>query len=159
VSLPVREVIGLIVLGPAHVWTEDGVYLGAATGGVTVAPSYTRTDFDAELEERRDDEDVDYSGWYCVRTARWPCPAEGCDFVAVFSTAAHLIVVWPRKDDPMLLANAHNCRLVGRDPRIVEYEPDFGPCIAWDVWERLGRPIHGKLKQGDDYHRQAKERL
>src|SRR5262249_14976956 len=45
----------------------------------------------------------DHDGWYCVRTNPFPCPAPGCDFVAEFMTAAHLILVWEAMDraDPL----------------------------------------------------------
>src|SRR4051812_39855980 len=106
-----------------------------------------RVEFDSAVEVRREDDDADYSGWYCVRTSPFPCPAGGCDFVAEFMTAAHLIIVWASKDDPMLLASAQNAVTVGRDPRVVEYEQAFGPCIAWDEWVTIGRPIHARLER------------
>lgn len=149
----------MIVLGPARVWLDDGTELKVRnSAGITIATP-SRTDFDRKLEHEREDAGVDYSDWFCVRTAPYPCPAEGCDFVAVFSTAAHLIVVWPRNDDPKLLANAQNCRLAGRQPRIVEYEPGFGSCIPWDVWERLGRPVHAIAAPPSGYQDRARESL
>ena len=113
----------------------------------TITP--TRVDFDAQVEERRDDLEADYSGWFCVRTDPFPCPAVGCDAVVGFMTAAHLIVVWPRMDDRSLLSFANDARVVGRNPRIEEYRPDFGPCIAYDVWRRIGSPVHGVLDRPD----------
>lgn len=107
--------------------------------------------FDKEVESRRRDGDADYDGWYCIKTDPFPCPANGCAYVAHYQTGAHLIVVWPRIDDPALLATARDGRDVGRNPRIVEYEPDFGRCIAWDEWVRLGRPIHGRLDRPEGW--------
>jgi hypothetical protein len=85
----------------------------------------------------------DHEGWYCVRTNPFPCPAPGCDFVAEFMTAAHLILVWEAKDDPNLLDIAHQAQKVGRSPRIVPYEPAFGPSASYYAWEAAGRPVHG----------------
>src|SRR5688572_28645092 len=58
-------------------------------GSLTVA--------DELLEEEEqlwvDDAD-DHTGWFCVSTDPFPCPAAACTFVAVFMTAAHLVLVW-----------------------------------------------------------------
>ena len=51
----------------------------------------------------RDDDSDDHAGWWCVRTDPFPCPADGCGFVAEFMTAAHLVLVWQERDDPNLL--------------------------------------------------------
>lgn len=105
----------------------------------------TRREFDSVLNEVLDDEDntLDFEeGWWCVRTDPFRCPAEGCDFVARFLTAVHRVVVWPENDDPAMLRQAHNAKVHGRNPTLVEYQPDFGPCIAWDQWRHLGRPLH-----------------
>jgi hypothetical protein len=85
----------------------------------------------------------DHDGWYCVRTDPFPCPAPGCSFVAEFMTAAHLILVWQAKDDPNLLDIAQKAQQVGRSPRIVPYEPAFGPSASYYAWEAAGRPVHG----------------
>ena len=43
----------------------------------------TRVDFDRTVEEHRAAYDEpDYAGWFCLRTRPFPCPAEGCSFVA-----------------------------------------------------------------------------
>jgi len=42
----------------------------------------------------RDDDAGDHAGWWCVRTDPFPCPANGCTFVAEFMTAAHPVLVW-----------------------------------------------------------------
>ena len=120
-----------------------------------------RVDFDHAVDALRDlgPEDEDFDGWYCVRTAPFPCPAPGCDFVAVFMTAAHLVVVWPRKDDPLILAAAANAKLLGRLPQIVRYDRSFGPCISQDLWNQIGRPVHGKLPRSDDWDSKAPNRL
>src|SRR5919199_1471809 len=41
----------------------------------------------------QDDSGDDHSGWWCVATDPFPCPAAGCSFVANHMTAAHLILV------------------------------------------------------------------
>lgn len=89
-----------------------------------------------------DDDAEDFAGWWCLATRPWACSAVGCDFVAEFVTAAHLIVVWPERDDPELLNTAALAQKHDRDPRVVEYQPAFGPCIAYDRWQQLGRPVH-----------------
>jgi hypothetical protein len=89
------------------------------------------------------DDDGDHGGWHCVRTDPFPCPAEGCSFVAEFMTAAHLVLVWEERDDPNLLWHAQRAKEVGRNPRIVGYEPAFGPSASYYAWEAAGRPVHG----------------
>ena len=91
----------------------------------------------------REDGGGDHSGWFCVRTDPWPCPAPGCTYVAQFMTAAHLILVWQERDDPNLLAIAHQAKDVGRNPKIVAYESSFGPSASYYAWEAAGRPVHG----------------
>ena len=71
-----------------------------------------------EEEELWQDDDADHDGWFCVRTDPFPCPADGCTFVAEFMTAAHLILVWQELDDPNLLRHAARARDVGRNPRV-----------------------------------------
>ena len=97
----------------------------------------------AEEELWREDAADDHSGWYCVRTDPFPCPARGCTFVADFMTAAHLILVWEQRDDPNLLRHAQTAKEVGRNPRIAEYEPSFGPSASYYAWEAAGGPVHG----------------
>jgi hypothetical protein len=89
------------------------------------------------------DEQDDHAGWFCVRTDPFPCPAHGCSFVAEYMTAAHLILVWEERDDPNLLRHAHRAQGVGRNPRVVRYEPVFGPSASYYAWEAAGRPVHG----------------
>ena len=96
---------------------------------------------DEELSQ--DDGGVEHQGWFCVRTDPFPCPAAGCDFVAVFMTAAHLILVWEQSDDPNLLHHAQRAKEVGRNPRIDAYEPSFGPSASYYAWEAAGGPVHG----------------
>jgi hypothetical protein len=89
-----------------------------------------------------EDRDDDHSGWYCVRTDPFPCPATGCTFVADFMTAAHLVLVWEERDDPNLLWHAQRAKEVGRNPRVVAYENAFGPSASYYAWEAAGRPVH-----------------
>ena len=89
------------------------------------------------------DTDADHSGWYCVATDPFPCPASGCGFVANFMTAVHLVLVWEKRDDPNLLRHAGRAKEVGRNPRVVEYEAAFGPSASYYAWEAAGRPVHG----------------
>lgn len=96
-------------------------------------------------------EDADFSGWFCIRTQPFPCPAKDCGYVADFATAAHLILVWPARDDFKLLEVARDCRVYDRDPRIVEYERGFGACIPYDRWVRVGRPVHGRNPKPDGW--------
>jgi hypothetical protein len=92
------------------------------------------------------DEESDHSGWFCVRTDPFPCPAPGCTFVAVFMTAAHLVLVWEENDDPNLLRHAQRAKEVGRNPHIVSYEIGYGPSASYYAWEAAGRPVHGIRK-------------
>jgi hypothetical protein len=91
----------------------------------------------------RDDDAGDHIGWWCVRTNPFPCPANGCTFVADFMTAAHLVLVWQERDDPNLLWHAQRAKEVGRNPRVVSYEPGYGPSASYYAWEAAGRPVHG----------------
>ena len=97
------------------------------------------------LEEEElwtDDSGGDHAGWFCVATDLFPCPAAGCDFVAEFMTAAHLVLVWEERDDPNLLRHAQRAQEVGRRPRVVAYESSFGPSASYYAWEAAGRPVH-----------------
>jgi len=96
-----------------------------------------------EQEELWHGDRDDHGGWFCVRTDPFPCPASGCSFVADYMTAAHLILVWEERDDPNLLWHAQRAKEVGRNPRIVGYEPSFGPSASYYAWEAAGRPVHG----------------
>lgn len=118
-----------------------------------------RVEFDDEVEDLREDLDEGYDGWYAIRTSPFPCPAEGCSFVARFQTGAHLVIVWPRNDDPKLLAAAANCREAGRDPRIVLYEPGHGAAISYDEWRRIGGPVHGRVEEPAGWDDRARDRL
>ena len=90
-----------------------------------------------------DDDSGDHDGWFCVRTDPFPCPAAGCTYVATFMTAAHLILCWQENDDPNLLRHAARARDVGRNPRIVGYQSDYGPSASYYAWIAAGRPVHG----------------
>jgi hypothetical protein len=96
-----------------------------------------------EEELWRQDTDHTHAGWFCVATAPFPCPADGCEFIAEFMTAAHLILVWEERDDPNLLRHAERAKKVGRNPHVVSYEPGFGPSASYYAWEAAGRPVHG----------------
>jgi hypothetical protein len=99
--------------------------------------------FAVEEDVWQDDGPDDYEGWFCVRTDPFPCPADGCEFVADFMTAAHLILVWQAHDDPSLLKHAARARDVGRNPRIVGYRSEYGPSASYYAWIAAGRPVHG----------------
>jgi len=111
-------------------------------------PQRSRVLFEEELLEEEeelwaDDSGEDHADWSCVATDPFPCPAAGCTFVAEFMTAVHLILVWEQRDDPNLLWHAQRAKEVGRNPRVVEYEPSFGPSASYYAWEAVGRPVHG----------------
>lgn len=113
----------------------------------------TRLDFDLDIERKTEDApDYEDAPWYCLRTESFPCPAPGCDFVALFVTAAHLIVVWPARDDDQLLWHASLASEVGRNPRVERWRPEFGPCIAFDYWTEIGRPVHGQLAEPEGWN-------
>ena len=91
-----------------------------------------------------DDDDADYTGWFCVRTDPFPCPAGGCTFVADFMTAAHLAFISEERDDPNLLWHAQRALEVGRNPRrVLGPERDWGSSASYYAWEAAGRPVHG----------------
>jgi hypothetical protein len=62
-------------------------------------------------------------------------------------TAVHLILVWERSHDPNLLRQAQRAKEVGRNPRVVTYEPSYGPSASYYAWEAAGRPVHGIKRQ------------
>jgi hypothetical protein len=101
------------------------------------------------VEEELWTEDVgdDHEGWFCVATDPFPCPASGCTFVANHMTAVHLILVWEQYDDPNLLRHAQRAKDVGRNPRVVVYQSQFGPSASYYAWEAAGRPVHGIKQQ------------
>jgi hypothetical protein len=105
--------------------------------------TYEAVELEVEEELWTDDSSADHAGWFCVATDAFPCPASGCSFVAMFMTAAHLILVWEHRDDPNLLRHAQRAKDVGRNPRVVSYEPEFGPSASYYAWEAAGRPVHG----------------
>jgi len=107
-------------------------------GAVVLPDVETATDEGLWHDEGVDD----HSGWFCVRTDPFPCPATGCTFVADFMTAAHLVLVWEERDDPNLLWHAQRAKEVGRNPRVVAYEGSFGPSASYYAWEAAGRPVH-----------------
>ena len=100
-------------------------------------------DFLEEDDLWTDDDVADHTGWFCVATDPFPCPAAGCVFVAEFMTAAHLILVWEERDDPNLLRHAERAKQVGRNPRVTSYVRSFGPSASYYAWEAAGRPVHG----------------
>jgi hypothetical protein len=117
---------------------------------MSAVETITRQIFDHELDERLEEHDVDdFTGWFCIETAAWPCPAPSCGFIAEHITAAHRIVVWPTQDDPWMLSFALDASNLGRKPRIVEYQRSEGPCIAYDQWCALGKPVHGVAARPD----------
>lgn len=119
----------------------------------------TRTTDRELLDEQGVIDEPDFSGWWCIQTAPWPCPREGCMFVAGYCTAAHLIVVWPAQDDRALLSVARDCREAGRAPRIVEYEVAMGPCIPYDMWRGMGKPVHGIAPLPEGWDGRTRNRL
>jgi hypothetical protein len=88
-------------------------------------------------------EEGEHAGWWCVATNPFPCTAPGCEFVAEFMTAAHLVLVWEERDDPNLLRHAARAREVRRNPHVIEYVPTFGASLSYYLWEASGRPVHG----------------
>ena len=82
-----------------------------------------------------DEDETDYTGWYCVATDPFPCPAPECVFVAEFMTAAHLILVWEERDDPNLLRHAERAKAVG------------APVPTWRRAARRGRRVAGRVKR------------
>jgi hypothetical protein len=97
------------------------------------------------------DPDDDLTGWFCISTDPYPCPAPGCPFLARYMTAAHLIIVWPRDTDPDMLAQAVRCREAGRNPKVREYERSMGNCISWDAWIASGHRVHAYGDRPDGY--------
>ena len=113
-------------------------FMAQERGNVVLEPELVE-----EEELWRGEEGVDHTGWACVSTDPFPCPANGCTFVAEFMTAAHLVLVWQERDDPNLLRHAERAKSVGRNPRVVQYEAGFGPSVSYYAWEAAGRPVHG----------------
>ena len=111
-------------------------------GSIVLQETYVESE-----ELWHDDDSADHGGWWCVRTDPFPCPATGCTYVADFMTAAHLILVWQEQDDPNLLRHAAKARDVGRNPRIVGYNSEFGPSASYYAWIAAGRPVHGVREQ------------
>ena len=81
-----------------------------------------------------------------MRTDPFPCPADGCDYVAEFMTAAHLILVWQVSDDPNLLRHAQRAKEVGRNPRVIAYEQTFGPNQSTELLFFLVRVLENTIR-------------
>lgn len=121
----------------------------------TITPAYVESE-----QSSVDDFDVEhFEGWYCIRTDDWACPGQNCTFTASFITAMHLIVVWPAMDDKSLLAQAHNAKEAGRNPKIVEYREEYGPAMTFDEWIRNGKPVHGQRPEPDNWQSISRKRL
>ena len=112
-------------------------------------------EFDRQLAERLEQAlDLDaLDSWWCVRTRPWPCPAQGCDFVALFLTAIHRVVVWPAKDDLALLRRCDEAQQLDREPKVVRYQEEFGPALSWDAWQTLGGPVHALARKPPGFHK------
>ena len=121
------------------------LFLPQTDDPATMRPGVIVVDSEPGIDETlwTDDSGNDYTGWFCVATDPWGCPAEGCAFVAHHMTAAHLIIVWPENDDPSLLRHAAHARKVGRNPKVISYEPGLGPACSFYQWEAAGHPVHG----------------
>jgi hypothetical protein len=111
----------------------------------------TTPDVDEELWTGEDGES--HAGWFCVRTNPFPCPAAGCGFVAEFMTAAHLVLVWEERDDPNLLRHAQRAKEVGRNPRVVTYEPSYGPRRDRRALRRVVAAVDRRRGGADDSRR------
>ncbi len=113
---------------------EDGLRLTGSLFAVEegrIEPGHgilADAELDWEEELWKEDDAGDRSGWFCVRTN---------------PSAAHLILVWERPDDPNLLHHAQRAKEVGRNPRIQAYEPSYGPSASYYAWEAAGGPVHG----------------
>jgi hypothetical protein len=141
--LPARVAAIAFLFGKCSPRGEKWRTLSAVERGTVVFEETAVQDEEIWLPE----DGSDFGGWFCVRTNPFPCPANGCEYVADFMTAAHLILVWQDSDDPNLLKHAARARDVGRNPRIVGYEDDFGPSASYYAWIAAGRPVHGVRAQ------------
>lgn len=134
----------MLPFGATRFWLDTGAELAELKHvemSIT-APPTVGTPPSVRETTTLDDRAGRFDGWFCIRTDPFPCPADGCPFVATFQTAAHLIVVWERIDAQTLLVTADRCKRAGRNPRIIEYEDDYGLAIAWEQWIDAGRPVH-----------------
>ena len=135
-----------VPLGARAHQLESFIERCAGCGGHSRRTCTTPECLEPEEDLWTDDTSGDHAGWFCVATDPFPCPAEGCPFVALFMTAVHLILVWEKRDDPNLLRHAQRAMEVGRNPRVVVYEPEFGPSASYYAWEAAGRPVHAVKK-------------
>lgn len=91
-------------------------------------------------------EDIDDEPWYCLQIDEFYC--RDCNSIQEF---LHLqlrkghprIVVFPEKDDPLLLDVATDWQKAQKNPRIVQYEIGFGTCV----------PIEDVRKHIDEYNK------
>lgn len=113
---------------------------------MTPVQSWGKTFTEEEIEDP-DFGQQDFDGWFCIKTDPYPCPKQGCDFVANFATVWHRVVVWEEKDDPNLLSTAQhmqgdNEQGLNRHPKVVEYEKSFGPAISYYDFVARDRRAH-----------------
>jgi hypothetical protein len=85
------------------------------------------------------------SEWYCIKTDPYVCTGckRICEFLHLKIKWGNRIIVWPEKDDDILLTAAADWKRKGRNPRIVLYQPEFGTCVS----------VHeiNRMIQEDDY--------
>ena len=89
---------------------------------------------------------TDYAGWFCVATDPFPCPADGCTFVAMFMTAAHLILVWEHVTTRTCSATRSGRRRSGATRGSCATSRRSAPSASYYAWEAAGRPVHGIRK-------------
>ena len=90
-----------------------------------------------------DDDSADRDGWFCVRTDPFPCPAAGLHVRRDVHDrgAPDPLLAGERRPEPA--ASRARARDVGRNPRIVGYQSDYGPSASYYAWIAAGRPVHG----------------
>jgi hypothetical protein len=85
-----------------------------------------------------DGQNENFDGWFCIKTDPYKCPV--CNEFVFFCTVDHKIIVFPEKDHPKLLqlaawAKGNNPRKLDRNPKVIEYEKSFGPCVSFYAFE------------------------
>ena len=75
--------------------------------------------------------DNEFEDWFCIKCNLKFCGECDKEMEFVHTSKVSEIIVWPEKDDPFMLTIAEEAMGAKRNPRIVCYEQNFGPCISF----------------------------
>ena len=72
---------------------------------------------------------TDYEGWFCIQGELDWCGECGEYHKFQLDWYSKCIIVWEEKDDEYLLQRCIYLKEAGKNPKVVEYKPNFGKCV------------------------------